>query len=266
MDYPTSLKLLDLNDTEIKAYMSLLQIGSGTIQDIVLATHIKRTTAYSVLQNLIQKGLITVVTKNKKKIYSAENPKKITHLLEKEQENLDTKKQQLKEAIPELASVYNAHINKPKVRFYEGAEAVIDTFNEPLDLPKNSETLVFSNSDELETDFMKDAVIDFMDKRTEKKILNRSIAENTKFLKEIQDNDKKQYRDMTLIDHKKYPALDRINIYGNKVSIISFKNKFALTLESKSVAKTFKSLYELAWIGAEKVGKPSPKPYIPPKK
>jgi len=148
----------------------------------------------------------------------------------------------------------------------EEPDAVKEAFYEPLEMPKGSGTLVLTNSVELGTPFMHDSVIDFMDKRTDKKIYNRSIAEDTEFLEEIQDHDKEQLRDMTLIDPKKYPAVDRINIYGNKVSIISFKNKMVLTMESESVAQTFRSLFELAWIGAQKVGKPSPNPYVPPKK
>ena len=266
MSFNTPLELLGLNGTEIKAYTALLQMGSGTIQEIVQKTHLKRTTTYSVLENLMQKSLVVLVKKGNKREYFAEDPKKIFYLLEKQERELHEKKHSMLEALPELASMYNAHAVKPKVRFYEGEDAVKEAFYEPLELPKGSGTLVFTNSDELGTPFMHDSVIDFMDKRTDKKIYNRSIAEDTEFLEEIQDHDKEQLRDMTLIDPKKYPAVDRINIYGNKVSIISFKNKMVLTMESESVAQTFRSLFELAWIGAQKVGKPSPNPYVPPKK
>jgi sugar-specific transcriptional regulator TrmB len=265
MDYKSSLFSLGLNPTEIQAYTQLLDMGSGTIQEIVHRTGLKRTTTYSVLENLMQKRLVTLVEKDNKREYFAENPKKIADILEDGEKELRRKKQLMLDALPELASMYNAHAKKPKVRFYEGEDAVKAAFYEPLDLPAKSETLVFSNADELDSPFMHDAVIDFMGKRTAKKILNRSIAEDSPFMEETQKNDKAQYRDMTLIDPKKFPAADRINIYGNKVSIISFKNKMVLSVESESIASTFRSLFELAWIGSQKVGKPSANPYIPPK-
>lgn len=266
MSINTPLELLGLNTTEIKAYTALLQMGSGTIQEIVQKTHLKRTTTYSVLENLMQKNLVVLVKKGNKREYFAEDPRKIFSLLEKQEKELHEKKHSMIEALPELASMYNAHAIKPKVKFYESEEAVKEAFYEPLEMPTGSANLVFTNSDELDTPFMHDAVIDFMDKRTAKKIYNRSIAEDTPFLRSIQTNDNKQFRNMILIDPEKYPAVDRINIYGNKVSIISFKNKMVLTMESESVAQTFRSLFELAWIGAQKVGKPSPDPYVPPKK
>jgi len=63
MSFNTPLELLGLNGTEIKAYTALLQMGSGTIQEIVQKTHLKRTTTYSVLENLMQKSLVVLVKK-----------------------------------------------------------------------------------------------------------------------------------------------------------------------------------------------------------
>jgi len=40
-------------------------------------------------------------------------------------------------------------------------------------------------------------------------------------------------------------------IYGNKIAIFSFKKHFAIIIEGDDVAKSFKSLFELAWQSAE---------------
>ena len=40
-------------------------------------------------------------------------------------------------------------------------------------------------------------------------------------------------------------------IYGDKIALFSFVNKFALVIESKTIAASLRSLFELAWQGAE---------------
>jgi sugar-specific transcriptional regulator TrmB len=249
------LEILGLNYTEMKAYTTLLQMGSGTIGEIVHKAGIKRTTTYSVLENLIQKKLVSLIEKSGKREYRAEDPKKIPGLFESQEKELTKKKQRMLEMLPELSSMYNAHATKPKISFYEGEEAIKSAFDETLELPEGSEVLSYTNSEELTADYMQEFVLDYMEQRTRKKISNRAIAEDSPFVRKVQKEDKAQLRNMILVDPKKYPCADRINIYGNKVSIISFKNKLVVTVESESVAKTFNSLFELAWLGAQKTGK-----------
>jgi len=263
MNINLPLEILGLNYTEMKAYTTLLQMGSGTIQEIVHKAGIKRTTTYSVLENLIQKKLVLLVEKGGKREYFAEDPKKIGSLFEAQEKELNKKKQRMLEMLPELSSMYNAHATKPKISFYEGEEAIKSAFDETLELPAGSEILSYTNSEELTAKYMHEFILDYMEKRTLKKISNRAIAEDSPFVRKVQKKDKAQLRDMILVNSQKYPCADRINIYGDKVSIISFKNKLVLTMESESVAKTFGSLFELAWLGAQKVGKLSPNPYLP---
>lgn len=258
MNLENILNNLGLSKNEAKIYLAALEMGVSPAQDIARKAGIIRTTGYSILEQLVKKKLAHKTKEKNKTRYIAEDPKNLNKRFEDYQKELEKK-------LPELQAIYNRQEVKPQIRFYEGEDAVKTAFYEPLDQAEYSDSLVFSNSEELNTEFMHDIVIDFMEKRTAKKIYNRSLAEDTSFLRDIQKNDKKQFRNMILIDSKKYPCIDRINIYGKKVSIISFKNKMVFTIESESVVRTFRSLFELAWAGAQKLGKVSPDPYIPKK-
>ena len=77
MDIKTSLEQLGLKDRQIEIYLALLQMGEATIQEIAAKTKIKRTTVYSVLDNLVSKGLVTFIDKDWHRAYFAENPKKV---------------------------------------------------------------------------------------------------------------------------------------------------------------------------------------------
>lgn len=46
-----------------------------------------------------------------------------------------------------------------------------------------------------------------------------------------------------------------INIFANKLAIISFKEQMGVIIESADVAKTQRAIFELAWLGAKNIKK-----------
>lgn len=64
-------------------------------------------------------------------------------------------------------------------------------------------------------------------------------------------NDKVELRESVIIDSKKYKWIPEIQIYQNKVNIVSLDENLGVLIESQHVADAMKSLYDLAWIGAK---------------
>ncbi len=265
MNYNLALEQFGLNQKETKIYTTLLQMGSGTIQEIVRKSGIKRTTTYSVLENLMQKKLINLLEKDTKREYFAEDPKNIISILETKEKALSEKKKQLLEALPEIKSLYNIHTKKPKVRFYENDEGIKFVLDATLDLPKGSETLSYQTDEKLPSKFLQEYVFDYVKRRIAKGISQRMISNDSPFLQKMQQKDKVELRNTTMINAKIYPFTDQVIIFGDKVAIVSYSDQIALIIESQAVAQTQKTIFELAWAGAQKLGKPSPNPYIPPK-
>jgi hypothetical protein len=53
-----------------------------------------------------------------------------------------------------------------------------------------------------------------------------------------------------------FPFTNEIDIYGNKVAILSYTGELlAVIIESESVARTQRMIFELAWLGAGKFNK-----------
>lgn len=61
------LKALGLTEGEIKVYSAILNLGIATINKIHEKTGLERRTIYDVINKLIEKGLISYTTENKKK-------------------------------------------------------------------------------------------------------------------------------------------------------------------------------------------------------
>lgn len=250
MEITQTIEKLGLNKNQTSIYLTLLQMGSGQIQEIAEKTANKRTTVYSVLDTLIQKGLVNMIDKGRHREYFAENPQKIQNLIEREIEIKKIEQKNINEILPELASLYNAHVAKPKIRTYEGLEGIKQVFDETLLLPKGSETLAYASYSTIKS-HLQEYITGFIARRAKKGITQRCIAEDSPEAKEdLVKNDKRDLRQTLLVDKSKFPfPVDQINIFGNKIFIASYKDLLTIVIESEPIAIAMRSIFELAWLG-----------------
>lgn len=253
------LNNLGLSKNEAKIYLASLEMGISPAQDIARKAEIIRTTGYSVLEQLVQKKIVHKTKEKNRTRYIAEDPKNLVQKFEEYQKELEKK-------LPDLQAIYNKQEIKPKIRFYEGEEGIRFVLDATLDLPKGTETLSYQTDAELPSEFLQKYVFDYVKRRISKGITQRTITNDSAFLTNMQKRDKPELRNTTMIDSKIYPFTDQVIIFDDQVAIVSYTDKIGLIIESRAVAQTQKAIFELAWIGAQKVGKPSPNPYIPSKK
>ena len=253
MEIDQTIEKLGLNQNQTAVYLTLLQMGQGQIQEIAETANQKRTTVYSILDHLIQKGLVNMIDKSQHREYFAENPEKIPGLIDREIENKKLEQQNIQEILPELASLYNSHATKPKIRTYEGLEGIKQVFDETLLLPKGTETLAFASYSVIKS-HLKEYITGFIARRAAKGITQRCISEDTPEAREdLLKNDARDKRLTRLVNKDKFPiSVDQINIFGNKIFIASYKDMVAIVIESKPIATAMRSIFELAWLGAEK--------------
>ncbi|MFA5158323.1 MAG: helix-turn-helix domain-containing protein [Patescibacteria group bacterium] len=253
MDIKTAVEKLGLNPKQAMVYLAILQIGAGNIQEIAQKSAVKRTTTYSILDNLILRGLVTYRQKGAHREYFSENPRKIPSLIERQIHQMEDKQRSIEEIMPELASLYNLHSTKPKVRVYEGIEGIKQVFEETLSLKRGEETLAYASYQTIKG-YLSDFIKDYIRRRASRGITQRCIAEDSEVAREeLVKNDKRDLRVTRLINKEKFPFdVDQINIYGNKMFIASYKDLLAVVIESAAIANTQRSIFELAWLGAEK--------------
>ena len=86
---PTEKLLLDLGfaPKEILVYMTLLELGRGSVSQITRKAQVNRTNGYNILNNLVAKKLISISGKEPKQEYVAEPPETLKKFIENEIEN-----------------------------------------------------------------------------------------------------------------------------------------------------------------------------------
>ena len=91
----------------------------------------------------------------------------------------------------------------------------------------------------------------YYQRRAKKGVAIRAILPDTPESRERQSRDEKELRESRLVPAKAYDFSPEINIYDDKVAIISLAEKLGIIIESKEIAEAHKKIFELAWKGAE---------------
>ena len=73
----SELKLLGLNDVDIKIYLTLLNLGESLASEIAHKAGTPRASIYDILERLEQEGLVSHIIKDFKKYFSAADRKSV---------------------------------------------------------------------------------------------------------------------------------------------------------------------------------------------
>lgn len=251
------LENLGLNQKEIKIYLAALGLGIQPASVIATHVNIPRNTTRFVLDKLVKKGIIRKKKRAKTQLYFPEEPENLINLIEQERVHqnakIDDRIDELNEIMAELESKYQPEEStKPKVTFYEGDDGLKKVYEDTL---KSSEDLrSFASFDSMHG-VLPDYFKTYYERRVKNKLHIRSIHPDSKLAKEKTRHDKKEMRDSRLIPQSKYDFTPEIQIYDNKISITSLKEKLGIIIESQEIYQAMAVMFELAWHEASRLDK-----------
>jgi predicted transcriptional regulator len=90
---------LGLTDKEARVYIALLQLGNASAYGVAMKSGLKKSTAYVILEELVEKGLAFQIPREKKQLFAAIPPE---DFIQKAEDRFFT----AKKALPELLSLY----------------------------------------------------------------------------------------------------------------------------------------------------------------
>src|SRR3989344_6443695 len=223
-----------LTDNEDKVYTALVELGPSLAGTISRKIGLHRRTVYDVTETLIQKGFISYMLENNRRVFSAVNPQRII-------DSIEEKKNSLMPLISNLKIKFESSKKKERTNFYKGKNGLKMVFESQLDYP---EILILGATREAYNS-MPYYFKWFNERRKEKKVkiklitsdktINPKILSETRYLAE------------------KYSEPMVINIYGNNVAMILWgKQPFALVVEQEEFASGYKKYFELLWRIAKK--------------
>lgn len=228
---------LGLTDKEAKVYLAATEVGTSPVSSIAQAAKINRVTAYDILEKLKKKGLVSHFTKNRTKFFTSTKPEILLEEFEKRTSELRT-------SIPKFKRL-TGETNHPRVRYFEGLEGIKAIYADTL--TSKTEILNFSNSEEVRKSWT-NYDQEYVQKRAEKKIFLKGISPKDSFGEKVHSEDEKYYREIRLLSADHFNFTNEINIYDDKVSIISFKEELiGMIIESPEIANSQRAIFEMCW-------------------
>jgi len=239
MNIKQTLQGLGLQEKEAAIYLALLELGESSVAEISKKSGIKRPTAYLLLSSLVEKGFVSQVMKERKKIYTPARPQKLIT-------DTQFKLTELQQIMPQLDSLFLKKEGKPAVIMYEGKDQLDHAYDESF--YTESEVLYMGTlkySRELfPKTFKKSEKVDlYPDYRAARQLLDESPL-SREFAKKYNN----PFLRTRYIQKEFLPFEVDIGIFGDKTLITSVKKEyFTLSIESPEIANAFRSLFEAMW-------------------
>ena len=235
------LKRFGFSANESWVYIAALELGTASAQDIAKKAGLKRTTVYSVLSYLVNRGVVSKTVHRNKTRFVAEPPEKLLSLIGEIQTSISN-------ILPELEAVYNKSEAKPKIIFYEGTNAIHQVYEDTLK-EKPIEILEWNTNAFFER-FPKE--YNYIEKRTDLGIRARRIAGEGSLWDSMHKMfDKRELAETIIVPAELFDPQIEVNIYNNKVAFMNYAENMSVIIESKPIADAMRQAYELSWRGAK---------------
>lgn len=239
---------IGLSKEESEIYQSLLENGALSASELAKTTSVKRTYIYTLVQDLVRKGLVIQEKRGRVTTFVAQSPDKLLELTESRKNALEQTRQALENVLPSLKSLYTVSGSKPIMTYFEGLEGIKKVYLDTLKEGKDIDALV--ETSKVEPEVYAWLTREYAPRRVKMGINVRAIvASGVKTEKYVRLNEA-ELRETRQVESKDYPFEHEINIYGSKLAIINHRKGYpllGLIIDHPVVAKTFQSWFELTW-------------------
>ena len=244
--YIEILKDFGLSDTEASVYFAMVSLGPSPILTISKTSEVKRTTVYSTVESLKQKGLVREELHGFKTLYAAESPDKLLSALE-------NKKDRLKEHLGDLMSMYTKGEKNTFIKIYESRESIKSAYLGLLEHIKPHQEYLIISSMSAAFDYDREFFTKLREKRARLPITIRALisdpeTEEGKTFKEFDRNFN--------IDSRYLPngtdLATNLVITPQKVLIHRFgEPTSAIVIENKDIIKMHQEFFNVMWNSAD---------------
>ncbi len=234
MELLEELKLAGLTGNAAKVYLQLIKIGKCNANIVAKKSGLDRSLTYTILNNLIDKGLVSYIIKDKKRIFKANNPKNLLI-------DLQDREKAINELIPKLLQITSSSKEQNSVEIFEGRAGFKKALEECF---RESNDWLFFGGKGASFDVLK-WELPHMIKRfdTGKKTLRGLI------------NSRHINHELCKLKNVNVKGVGGLNeeattsISGNLVMIHVLKEKpFVILIRSKAIANNYRSVFEKMWV------------------
>lgn len=232
------LEELGLTRTEIKVYITLLELGASSAGVILEKSRLPNSTVHRDLNSLIERGVINFVFEGKRKIYQATNPELFFEFIEE-------KKRKFAEMLPELKQRQKSAVKEEFASTYKGVRGIKEAYAIMISA-KGQEYNTFGGGPITAEIMGFTWWLNLHKRRIANKLPSRQVfdASVRKGGEEIARNPLTKIRYLS----RDFAQFQETVIVGDMVVIAVFsENPYAFLIKDKNVAQSYRKYFELLW-------------------
>lgn len=239
-----TLTNIGLRENEAKIYLSCLSLGPSKVVSIARDAQVKRTTAYSILDALQLKGLVTIEYKGLKQLFAAESPEHLSRILE-------SRHTQLKQTLPELSALFNLRGGESIVKHYEGLEGVKNVYESILKrVQPYDDYLVISKQEDwynLDSEYFQR----FIERRSKLPLRIRMLFQDSEFARSFKTLEKNYGFEVRILPRNTLLSTNMVVTPQMLVIHQIISPVTAIVIENRSTIELHKQLFEIIWNSIE---------------
>ena len=244
------LTQLGLTGGEARVYLSLLKIGSSKVGPIVRDSHVSYSKIYDVLERLSVKGLVSHVTIGKIKHFNAVEPYRLQDYIQRKEEQLNTQKAIVDQIVPSLIKIANNNRRCNSAEIFVGDRGLRSAYEILLRDASANEVLRYFYPYNEYHDIASPFYSRLYQFQKSKKLDERGISiidfKKSNHYKQISSKYNVKLR---FVD---FPLPGTMDIFKDKMLIISWSTKTGILISSKEIADHFKEYFDSIWNIAER--------------
>lgn len=233
---------LGLSEKEAQVYVALLSLGRSSAYGIATKAGVKKPTTYVILGQLIEKGLVIEVPREKKQLFAARPP----------DDFVTQAKQKVLEAerlLPQLSALYkNIDIEKARTMYFEGINGLRQALWYKEKEMRGKELIGFFASGKQASKEMYDLFDEWNHYYVTHGIAVRGLTTYDESLETLlQKYGTSSLKNIRFLPLDKYTANVSIDAGDDFVRVDLIGATQAVIIESKEFAQMFRQVFELVW-------------------
>lgn len=248
------LRRLGLNQKEIRVYLGLLETGKTKTGPLVKKTGIPSSRIYHVLGSLEEKGLVGAVHHGGVKIFRANHPMVLRHLLEMRERELAKLEAELEEALPALENEFEVEKTEYRVEILEGLRGIKSVYDLSLEMTGKGEEMCTIGYPLLASTLLNAYFRKYHMRLAKRKVKARILYDyDTWFGKKREARPHARQRYLPKGIHT--PAFVHIFRGHTAIIVVTEKQKLCILIKNREVSESYRQYFELLWKAGKECGR-----------
>lgn len=237
---------LGLKEAEAEVFTAIVGRGAQPATRIAKWCGRSRNTVRGILDKLVHDGYVVRVKRGIAHLYGVETAQGISMVLRSKMELLRHEMSDRLKSVERFSDILQQKntSKRPHITFYEGHDGLIKVYEDTL---TSSETLRSWGSFDANQEALPAYFKNYYNRRAKRKIRMRSIHPDTPLARKRVRCDKAELRESVLVDNRKFDIQPEIQVYDNRINIVSWKEKLGIIIESEEIAEAIKQIFDLCF-------------------